>query len=239
MAHMPKTKPAQVHRFVFLLAYFFALFVPSSAFAIRVSSFVGAAQNVIISNKVKEPVDSSCIITITNVSSVQQSVRFSIKLYAVASGGTATSCTVNGLDASCSGTGADNQHGTTITNLGLGLADPLVLANASASPSAANCTAASNTCTLPLSGNAMNFPMIKAGQIITQNVRCEGRIEVDNATAGSPGFVVASGSLVTFVESLAGAALTFAADGTANGTGKNNTTAPTFTPIMIGEGRPF
>jgi|GEM_PF-2934711 len=214
-----------------------ALLAPSSAHAIRIANFSGAAQNVTRTDKVREAVESSCIITVTNVSNVQQSVKFNIRLYAVsASGG---GCTVNGTRGqSCSGAGADNLYAT-ITNASLGLADPLILASSSASVTESNCTASSNTCTLPMSGTAMNYPAITAGQIASQNVRCEGYISVENTTSGSPGYVIASGSLVTFVESIGGVALGYDPSGNANGTGKNNTTAPTFTSITIGEGRPF
>lgn len=197
-----------------------ALFSPS-AHALRLANFVGAAQNVINSTLVKSPVESNCMITITNVSPTPQSVSWTIKVFAVSA------------NATYSGTGTNGQHGADITG------GPLVLA--AAGTSGANCTTASDTCTIPSTGTAMNFPQIPAGVAVTQNVRCEGTIRVENNTPGVQGFVIASGTITTFVESAGGVALytNHVTGQMSTSTGKNNTTAPTFTPILIGEGRPF
>ncbi len=219
---------------------------PSLAHGARVANFSAAAANQIVTSRVKEATESNCIITVQNVSDSPQRVTFSIKLFAQASGGT---CTVNGGAASCSGTGSDNQHGATLTNASFGLADPLILAPSTASVSAANCAnGVSSTCTLPMTGTSMTFPVISELQAgaVTQNVRCEGKITVDNCasgdagcTPGQPGYIVASGNLSTFVEAVGGVALTFDLANNSNGTGKNNTTTPSNTTITIGEGRPF
>lgn len=209
------------------------------AHALRISNFTAAAQNSTLTTLVQEHVESSCNITITNVSDVSQSVRFSIRLYATKVAGPGT-CTIGVTPGqNCSGAGTDGLY-TTITNASLGLPDPLILAPNSAALTTTNCSASSNTCTLPMSGNGMTYPMITAGNIVSQDVRCEGFISAENTTPGAQGFVLATGTLTTFVESRGGAALGFdPITGLNNGTAKNNTTAPTVTNIMIGEGRPF
>jgi len=67
-----------------------------------------------------------------------------------------------------------------------------------------------------------------------QTVTCTGWIKVDDNDPSNPGFVTASGMLTTYAESAPGVDLSGR-----GGNGRNSTTTPSTTPIVISEGRPF
>lgn len=204
-------------RAVLLTAMALGSLYSQPAHALRIANFVASGQNVITTAEVKGPVKSECVITITNVSATPQAVSWLVKIFAQAP-----------LPAHSGVAGSNYQVGSDLTG-------SVTLAASGANGT--NCSAASDTCTLPTpadSATALDFPTIAATQTTTQNIRCEGWIKVENSTAGNQGFVIASGTLTTFVEATASVDI----DGSAT-TGDNNTVAPTVTPILIGEGRPF
>jgi hypothetical protein len=115
----------------------------------------------------------------------------------------------------------NNTSGTVLQPLGSGT-------------SSADCTdGVSDTCTL-----TMDYAIVPANAPKTQSVRCQGTISVDNETAGTQGFVIASGTLTTFIEAKGGSGSVTGGTGVGTDAG-NNTAAPTTATIVIGEGRPF
>lgn len=219
----------------FFLSAFALTCLAEQAHAVRIARFSAIGQNYIQTNSIKSDIESSCSITLTNPSNTPQLVTIKIRLYATSGGGaTAGNCGPSGqhdyFGSGANGLVRENTHNLTLAANGTGTAG-------------ADCSSNSNTCTLPNAtlGDNMDFPLICAQAAATQNVRCEGEITVENSTPGVPGHITASGTLTTVVESLGGVTLSTASflDDINIGTSKTNTAAPTFTPIMIGEGKPF
>lgn len=219
---------SQVWVFIFGLA---SLAVATPAHAIRIARFQIEGQNNLANGQVKGTVEGSCSITLENTSSSAQVVTAVIRVYAtVTSGSTSGTC----------GTGAHSYNGnphqsfTKVINL------------AASGTSGVDCgNNTSSTCTLPApsaaSSETMTFPMLCELNTVIQTVRCEGEIRVDDASGAAPGHIVASGTLTTFTESVGGVSLGTDIFGrnTTGGSSKTNAATPTFTPIVIGEGRPF
>lgn len=83
----------------------------------------------------------------------------------------------------------------------------------------------------PVTNPGTPMPNTLAGFV--DQVKCEGWIKVDDATAGNGGFVTASGTLTTFTESMPLVGLKD------DSKASLVTTTPSNTPIIIQEGRPF
>lgn len=205
--------------------------LPEAAHAVRIARFSAIGQNYIQTDQIKSNIESSCSITLTNPSDTPQVVTVTVNLYATVTAG-ASSGPCNANYAGTLGNGLVRTNTYSIT-----------LAAATTGTGGADCTSASNTCTLPNAtiGDNMDFPLLCQQLATTQNVRCEGEIKVENSVAGVPGHITASGTLTTVVESLGGVTLSTVSymGSITKGNSGTNTAAPTFTPIMIGEGKPF
>ena len=77
-----------------------------------------------------------------------------------------------------------------------------------------------------------NYPAIAAGTAVTQSLVCNGQINASDSTSGSPGYLLASGNLITAYESTGSIRLS------GNGAVKG-TAVMTQMPILINAGRPF
>jgi len=175
------------------------------AHALRVTRFDAGGQNVLPTG-VQDPIQSSCVITITNVSNVEQTVTYNFN-----------------SAATSAPPGTRNRSGT-------------VILAPYGTNTASNCNNSTNdSCTIGGifgTGGTEDFPQIGANTAATQSLRCSGTISVENTAPGSPGFVIASGVLTTFREIAGGKAISAGASG-------GKTSAPSATPIVIGEGRAF
>jgi hypothetical protein len=69
----------------------------------------------------------------------------------------------------------------------------------------------------------------------TQRLDCSGSIQVVDHTAGTPGYITASGFMTTITESAPGGEV----GSTSGASTRTYTGAPSQTPLSIGEGRPF
>lgn len=81
---------------------------------------------------------------------------------------------------------------------------------------------------------AWDFPVLLAGTVVQQDVRCTGKISVEDTTIGTPGFVTATGLLTTWIQGPRPQAT--------GGSGTVVLRAPISyvdTTFPIGEGRPF
>lgn len=218
----------------------FGIVAPNFAHAARVARFDTSAQNFLTTGLVRSDVDSNCSITIVNTSEAKQTVTATIRLYAnVVNPPPSYGWTshTSGVCPTPPGGAAHSYSGAAGTNLVRTITITFDMGRYS-DGAAADCTGSSNSCTLPLvsSGHNMSFPLLCTNARTVQNVRCEGEIVVNNHSTEPTvaGHVTASGTITTTVESVGGVGL-----GTTIGTSGTNTAAPTFTPIIIGEGRPF
>lgn len=232
------------HFQIFALGALAVGMIPELAFGARVARFQVSGQNFLSTGTIKSDIDSNCTITMVNTSSTPQLVTVTVKLYATVvaapvqpdgspawTAENAGTCPTPGVPHNYSGAGTNGLHSTVSETFTL----------AASGTSGADCSGSSDTCSLPnvAEGHDMSFPLLCRGTKTVQNVRCEGEITVENTTS-TPGHIIASGTLTTTVESLGGVSLNTDNLGLqSGGTSRTNTAAPTFTPIMIGEGRPF